>query len=295
MRVLSVFTGMGGFDLAAEWAGFEIVGQIEIDSFCNKVLKKHWPNVKRMRDIKDVKGDEFGPVDILCGGPPCQPASCAGKRRGEKDDRWLWGETLRLVRTIKPSWCLFENPTGILSLQGGIPFESLLLDLEEKDYIVQAFVLPAASVGAPHRRDRVWIVGYSRQQREGREGKGFSIEQFNRGTQREWAEERHRPSDPNCHAPDTASLGLGRRGEDGSREQSGLFRESLQQNGWQEHWYEVAQRFCSLDHGLPEDLARPGRNRYRIQKLKALGNSIVPQIAFQIFKAIKEITLPPSA
>jgi DNA (cytosine-5)-methyltransferase 1 len=161
LRVLSLFSGIGGFEIACEWAGMEIVGQVEIEPFCQKVLAKHWPHVKRMGDIKQVRGDEFGAVDIIIGGVPCQPASVAGKRRGTEDDRWLWPEALRIVRTVRPRWCVFENPPGILSLQGGVPFDDILSEMEREGYKVGAYSIPACSVGAPHKRERVFIVGYS--------------------------------------------------------------------------------------------------------------------------------------
>ena len=161
MRVLSLFSGIGGFELACEMAGMTVVGQVEIDPYCRKVLEKHWTGVKRLENIFDVRGDEFGPVDLIVAGVPCQPASCAGKRRGTEDDRWLWGEALRIVKSISPAWCLFENPTGILSLQGGVPFENIIVGLEDEGYEVQPLIIPASGVGAPHRRERVFIVAYS--------------------------------------------------------------------------------------------------------------------------------------
>ena len=163
LRVLSLFSGIGGFEIACEMAGMTVVGQVEIDPYCTKVLEKHWPGVKRLENVFDVRGDEFGPVDLIVAGVPCQPASCAGKRRGTEDDRWLWGEALRIVKAVKPTWCLFENPTGILSLQGGLPFENILTDLEAEGYKVQPFIIPASAVGAPHRRERVFIVAYSQE------------------------------------------------------------------------------------------------------------------------------------
>lgn len=178
VRVLSLFSGIGGFEIACEWAGMEIVGQVEIDPFCQKVLAKHWPHVKRMADIKDVKGDEFGTVDLICAGVPCQPASVAGKRRGTKDDRWLWSETLRIVKAVRPRWCVFENPLGILSLQGGVPFDNVLSEMESEGYEVGAFIIPACAVGAPHRRERVFIVGYSGNRRLSGNPRGRAWSEF---------------------------------------------------------------------------------------------------------------------
>lgn len=159
MRALSLFSGIGGFDIAAEKVGWTVVGMVEWDSFCRTILKKHWPDVLILNNIKDVKGDEFGAIDIIYGGPPCQPASTAGKRGGTNDDRWLWPEAIRLVDRLKPRYFVFENPPGILSVQGGVPFGQVLSELESKGYEIGSFIIPACGVNATHRRDRVWLIG----------------------------------------------------------------------------------------------------------------------------------------
>ena len=157
MRVLSLCTGIGGIDLACEAASMEIVGQVEIDEFCNRVLAAHWPHVKRMRDIFEVKGDEFGAIDLVVAGFPCQPVSGAGKRRGQADARWLWPEVARIIRACQPAWVLLENVPGLISLG----LDDVLGDLESAGYEAAACVYPAAAVGAPHERERVFIVGRS--------------------------------------------------------------------------------------------------------------------------------------
>ena len=156
MRFLSLFAGIGGFDLGLEQAGMQCVGQVEIDEYCNKVLSKHWPNVKRIKDIRNVKGGEFGTVELICGGFPCQPFSVAGKQRGKKDDRYLWPEMLRVIQAVRPHWILGENVTGIIKLA----LDKVLSDLEGSFYTCQTFIVPACSVDAPHRRDRVWIIAH---------------------------------------------------------------------------------------------------------------------------------------
>ena len=152
-----MFSGIGGFDLGLERAGMKIAWQIEIDPFCNRVLEKHWPGVKRYGDIRQIKGADMEPVDLVCGGPPCQPVSLAGQRKGAADDRWLWPEALRLVEEIHPRWCLFENPPGFLSMG----FDEAVSHLETEGYEVQAFDIPACGVDAPHLRYRIWIVGWN--------------------------------------------------------------------------------------------------------------------------------------
>ena len=195
MTVLDLFSGIGGFSLGLEWAGgFETKGFCECDDFCRRVLRKHWPDVTIIEDIKDLRGDEFGPVDLVCGGPPCQPASVAGQRRGTEDDRWLWPEVFRVVAAVKPAWCLFENPAGIGSLgfngvQLGVESRTggrtpdgadyLSVALRQEDlhlgaiceqlaalgYEVAVLAIPACAVDAPHLRQRLWIVAHATEPR----------------------------------------------------------------------------------------------------------------------------------
>lgn len=196
MTHLSLFTGVGGLDLAAEWAGLETVGQCEFADYPTKVLEKRWPDVPRWRDIRTLTAEDFyektglRTVDIISGGFPCQPFSVAGKRRGRDDDRYLWPEALRVVSELRPTWFIGENVAGLVSMaeQDGEPvvesrtinriagedyYESVLSqrermllvgiieDLERIGYAVQTFVVPACGVGAWHRRERIAIVGYA--------------------------------------------------------------------------------------------------------------------------------------
>ena len=161
MQLLDLFSGIGGFHLAAEWVWgdeLECVGHVEIDPFCQKVLNKHWPGVPIYDDIRKIKGEQFGAVDIITGGFPCQPFSQAGKRKGKADDRFLWPEMLRVIEEVQPRWVLGENVAGIVNME----LDNVLSDLESKGYETQAFIIPACAVDAKHRRDRVWIVGYSK-------------------------------------------------------------------------------------------------------------------------------------
>lgn len=157
MLVGSLFSGIGGFDLGLEWAGMEVAWQVENDPYCLKVLEKHWPDVPKFGNIKEIDFEKLPPVDLVCGGPPCQPVSVAGKRKGAEDDRWLWPETLRAVAAIRPSWCLFENPVGFRTMG----LDDVLLELERQDYATWPLIIPACAVDARHRRDRIWILGHS--------------------------------------------------------------------------------------------------------------------------------------
>lgn len=160
---LSLFSGIGGLDLAAEWAGFRTVGQCEWADYPRAVLEKHWPGLPRWRDIRTLTGDDFfektglRTVTVLSGGFPCQPFSTAGKRRGKDDDRYLWPEMLRVISEIRPTWVVGENVAGIVNMA----LDTVLSDLESIGYSCQALVIPACAVDAPHRRDRVAIVGYA--------------------------------------------------------------------------------------------------------------------------------------
>ena len=156
MRFGSLFSGVGGFDLGLERAGHECVWQVEIDPFCRRVLEKHWPDVPKYKDVRDVKGGEVAEVDFLCGGFPCQPVSLAGKGLADLDDRWLWPEFARLVREIRPRYVVVENVPGLLVRGMG----DVLGDLASLGYDAEWDCLPAATFGAPQRRDRVFIVAY---------------------------------------------------------------------------------------------------------------------------------------
>ena len=249
MTIGSLFSGIGGFDLGLERAGMKIKWQVEIDEFCNRVLEKHWPDVKRYRDIKEIGGEELEPVDVVCGGFPCQPFSAAGKRRSKQDDRYLWPEMLRVISTVRPTWVVGENVAGIISLA----LDDVLADLEDAGYSCGSLVIPACAVNAPHRRDRVWIVAHRN-----------SSKQTSADTDCE-----HRKESDRRH-----QLGQTRR-----KMPSGW---SLDESLWQETWIQAATRICRVDDGLPGRLDRAKR-------LKALGNAVVPQIVEIIGRAIMKI------
>lgn len=197
---LDLFSGIGGFALAAQWAGYETVLFCDNDPYCQVVLRKHWPDVPIINDIREVTSETvanayrqrfantrerhdtpclarcknqsaevrhsdttatFPTIDLLTGGFPCQPFSVAGKRGGTSDDRYLWPEMLRVISEVMPTWVLAENVGGLVSLDNGLVFERVLSDLEGISYEVQPLVIPACAVNAPHRRDRVWIVGHA--------------------------------------------------------------------------------------------------------------------------------------
>jgi len=153
--VLDLFSGIGGFSLGLERAGMETVAFCENDKFCQKVLAKHWPDIPIHENIEELDGRQYrGTVDLVCGGFPCQPFSVAGEQRGKEDDRALWPEMLRVIREVEPAWVIGENVSGIINME----LDNVLSDLEDSGYSCQTFVIPACSVDAKHRRDRVWII-----------------------------------------------------------------------------------------------------------------------------------------
>lgn len=248
MRHGSLFSGIGGFDLAAEWMGWENVFQVEKDSFCQKVLEKNFPQTKRYGDIKEFDGTKYrGAVDIISGGFPCQPFSEAGKRKGKEDDRFLWPEMLRVIREIRPAFVVCENVNGIISLGLG----DVLTSLEDTGYITETFVIPACGVGAQHRRDRVWIIAYQDSQ---------SDKSLNGNS-------RSRKLGSN-HVPFTEY----ERCEE--QRFTGKFQsDPVVPNG---RWGDKSG-FRGGTYGVPN----------RVDRIKSLGNAIVPQVAYEIFKAIE--------
>jgi len=150
---LDLFSGIGGFALAAKWNGYRTVGFCDNEPYAQAVLKKHWPEVPCHKDIREVRGELYAGVTLLTGGFPCQPFSDVGRKRGQADDRYLWPEMFRVICEARPTWVLGENVAGIKNMA----LDQALSDLEGKDYEVQSFVIPACAVNAPHRRDRVWI------------------------------------------------------------------------------------------------------------------------------------------
>ena len=161
LKVLDLFSGIGGFSLGLEWTGgFETVAFCEIDEYCRKVLHKHWPKVPIITDVRDERVKEIE-ADVITGGFPCQPVSVAGKRRGAEDDRWLWPEMLEVISAVRPAWVIGENVAGIIKMG----LDGVLADLEGEGYTTRTFIIPACGVGAPHRRNRVWILAHTNSDR----------------------------------------------------------------------------------------------------------------------------------
>ncbi len=341
---LSLFSGIGGLDLAAEWAGFETVGQCEWADYPTKVLEKHWPTVPRWRDIRTLTKEDFyartglRTVDIISGGFPCQPFSVAGKRRGDQDDRFLWPEMLRVISELRPRWVVGENVAGIVNME----LDRVLSDLEGQGYTVQAFIIPACAVDAPHRRDRCVIIGHSDRKHESQVARvpsGQSSNSRRGGTLADTDSERlqggEQPPTPHKEGPQEKPHGPARKrcptlsaahgpllessighkdpprregftdgsplsySDDGSRtlRRGGKLPTVEEAGGGRaDHAGGVAEHGKRARWAVEPDV---GRVAYgisdRVDRLKCLGNAVVPQMFYPIFKAIYEIEKAPDA
>lgn len=236
LRHLDLFSGIGGFALAAKMAGgIETIGFCECEPYAQAVLRRHWPTVTISTDIHELKGTEYGPIDIITGGFPCQPYSVAGPRRGNADDRALWPQMLRVIREARSRWVIGENVPGIIPMA----LDGIITDLETEAYTCGTLVVPACAVGAIHRRDRVWIIAH----------RGSERAQGSDPQQVPWKSlcpeiKDGRELEGFCRMPDLPASGL-----------------------------------CRGSDGIPN----------RVDRTRAMGNAIIPQIAFEIFRFIKLI------
>ena len=305
----SLFAGIGGIDLGLERAGWECCWQVENDPFCQQVLAKHWPHVQRYGDIRDVTGDELAPVDLICGGFPCQPVSLAGKRQGQADARWLWPEFARLLGLLRPRYVLLENTPGLLSAGRGSAFGDVLGDLARLGYDAEWQSLPAAAFGAPHLRYRVFIVAYAICERleNGRD----RVLETSMGALLHDEPEFRREALADA-SRQSAQLLRGRgavdgtagtsQGEEDQRQRGGHAigdcREALSHVDYaripqprqlrpvfsaqpaikHSHWWEFEPDVGRVADGVPA----------RVQRLRGLGNAVVPQVAEYIGRRILE-------
>lgn len=295
----SLFSGIGGFDLAAAWAGWTNVFNCEIDPFCRQILKYHFPEAQQYGDLRTTDFTVWRDrVDVLTGGFPCQPFSLAGKRRGTADDRYLWPAMLGVIRTVRPRWVVGENVLGIVNWSNGMVFEQVCADLEAAKYEVQPYIIPAAGVGAPHLRYRTWFVAH-------RADAGI-----------EGLREREEHADVCEAAADTECFGrekvfvkiqyqkperAGTERHDGERTvangESGrlsIVGAARNRRAGLEDVYTTFDRFpsqspvCRRDDGLSAGLDGITFPAWCRESIKAYGNAIVPQVVLQIFETINE-------
>jgi len=347
----SLFSGIGGFDLAAEWMGWENKFHCEWNEFGQKVLHYYWPNAELFTDITKSDFTKYAnKIDVLTGGFPCQPYSQAGKRLGKEDDRHLWPEMLRTIREIKPSWVVGENVYGLVNWNGGLVFHEVQSDLEAEGYEVFPVLLPAAAVNAPHRRDRIWFIAYCKNNGL---NKCDSDNEVNTSQGRVNAFSNFEQSNGNGDAPNTKNIRCGRgnckecsngkwkvfQGKQGwnkmgckvegcNREQTtfsstinGIYEsesivehtDCIRQKRWMHKnksktsirkqfskrnarsnestsWqnFPTVSPICNGDDGLSNRLDSITFPKWRNESIKAGGNAIVPQVVYQIFKAIEQ-------
>mgnify|MGYP003150205517 FL=1 len=330
MKVIDLFSGIGGFSLGLEsTGGFETVQFVENNEWCQKVLAKNFPGVPITGDIKNYEPKKSDGIGLVCGGFPCQPFSVAGKRKGTEDDRHLWPEMLRVIKSVKPKYIIGENVRNLTSIQDGMVFEQVCTDLENEGYEVQSFIIPASAVNAPHQRYRVWIVAYSdsignqsilrekisrRKDTEtsdtkssGRGDRRNTISSASRDErqstnvadsesikpreQTEWkrGKDTERGSDDSRGIKEKRSANVAysdSKGLQGHRESSNRINEETitttnskgRSEGMDHKRFSVEPRVGRVAHGIP----------HRVDRIKGLGNAIVPQIVYQIGLAILE-------
>jgi DNA (cytosine-5)-methyltransferase 1 len=281
MRVLDLFSGIGGFSLGLEAAGMTTVAFCERDPYGTAILNKHWPDVPVHSDVRNLDGKKYaGSIDVVCGGFPCQPFSVAGKQRGKDDDRHLWPEMLRVIRESKPRWVIGENVSGFVRMA----LDDVSLDLENEGYEVRPFVLPACAVDARHRRDRVFIIAYRKQSVGDTEHDGLPASEIARSsgqTEGGSAQGSIKTVEPE---------GAGRPSDDGAMVVANATDAGLQGReiagdveGEGSH---TDQQFAGFGYasGRAEWTSEPAVGRMahgvpnRVDRIKALGNAVVPQL-----------------
>jgi DNA (cytosine-5)-methyltransferase 1 len=331
----SLFSGIGGFDLAAEWIGWDNQFHCEWNEFGQKVLKYYWPKAESFTDITKTNFSKYeNKIDVLTGGFPCQPYSLAGKRKGKNDERHLWPEMCRAIREIKPRWIVGENVFGLVNWSGGLVFNEVQTDLENEGYEVQPFLLPAAAVNAPHRRDRIWFIAHAVSQCT-RSSELRTVRRANETTDKKGTQTFYNAAGSNGVAGVTANAdsirqhritnekqsgksginALGKlnksftngyvadadytrqqafenkKSELGKKSKSKTFsRNSFEplctRNGWEK--FPTVAPICTGNDGLSAGLDGITFSKWRTESIKAGGNAICPQVAYEIFLTIQE-------
>ena len=311
LKLLDLFSGIGGFSLGLESTGFfETIAFVEKDKFCQKVLKKNFNNIPIEEDIRNVKGSNYK-ADVITGGFPCQPFSIAGKRKGTDDDRYLWDETIRVVKECKPRWFIGENVEGLVNINEGMVLRQVQNDLEREGFEVQCLIIPASGIGAWHQRKRIWIIGCN----VSNSNNNGSYRQEGNETEQSCDKQKIRLSvGDDKDVPNTSSERLqgfnceqkssekkqrqftGKNDEnvwntESTRQSSSSMgpgkREFGRASSWgkqcKRNWWKAQSKLCGVPNGVSYELDKDRTNR-----IKSLGNSIVPQIARQLGLAIME-------
>jgi len=314
---LDLFSGIGGFALACRRLGIETIGFCEIEPYAQRVLRKNFPGIRIFEDVRKLQTDEFPRPWIITGGYPCQPFSQAGKRRGEEDDRHLWPAMFEIIRSCRPDWVLAENVAGHISMG----LDEVLSDLESEDYTCQPLIIPACAVDAPHRRDRVWIVAYAeslghrgrsgqecgdgerivQQEEQGRDTMGREAQGCGESCRKDVGNAKKLHGDECGKYSEPSERSIPESGKSSSTKTlaySGHTKPSrrIQTEEGQQPGSRRNPRSESASCSLPRKrwLTEPDVGRVahgipsRVDRLRGLGNAIVPQVAYEIIKAMIE-------
>jgi len=311
VNVLDLFSGIGGFSLGLESTGFfKTIAFVEKDKFCQKVLRKHWSNVPIYEDIKKLDARKIK-ADVVVGGFPCQSISIAGKQKGKDDDRFLFPEMLRVIKEVQPRWIIGENVQNLINIADGQILQGIHNDLESQGFEVQTFCISAASIGAWHKRSRIWIVAANSNSRL-RRRRGTELKSGENEVRRIYSSKEEQTKNDirsktiGCDAvfgktetlsnSESKRLSRSRTEQDcgnknwleqGKKEkQSEIWSKSERCSGISKTWWQTQSELCGVPNGISYELDKDRQNR-----IKALGNSIVPQIAREIGKAIMEAEL----
>ena len=274
LKILDLFSGLGGFSLGLERTGcFKTTAFCDNNKYSRLLLQKHWKGVKIYNDVREINKEQLESdgiqfPDVITGGFPCQPFSVAGKQKGTSDDRHLWPEMFRIVKEFTPRWIIGENVKGLTNIEKGMVFESVCTDLEGEGYEVRAFNIPAAGVGAPHRRERIWIVASLEDSRRSLRSWSKFGEKDENEIRKRYADQHQRPG--STSESNVADASTGRRAsQEGEIQTRG--------NGTEHQgWWSTEPNVGRVANGVSG----------RVYRLRALGNSIVPQIATEIGHAI---------
>lgn len=288
MKVLDLFSGIGGFSLGLEWAGMETVAFCEYDKEAQKVLKKNWPDVPIFSDVRTLSKQELQDngihdIRLICGGYPCQPFSLAGERRGSDDDRHLWPEMFRLIKELRPNWVIGENVAGHINMG----LDEVLTDLETARYTARPFVIPACAVDAHHRRDRVWIIAHANSDSEsdGPQHEQWMVENSRHRPRRDFKSIAEGGNAPIKRSANTNQItGSSKNvahsnGAQCQRNSSAIRTSSKYSDTSRSSWWKPEPGVGRVANGVPR----------RSHRLKQLGNAVVPQVVEQIGKAIWRI------
>jgi DNA (cytosine-5)-methyltransferase 1 len=318
LQLLDLFSGIGGFSLGLESTGFfKTIAFVEKDKFCRQVLQKNFNNIPIEEDIRNVRGERYK-ADIITGGFPCQPFSVAGKRKGTDDDRYLWDETIRVVAECKPRWFIGENVEGLININNGMVLRQVQTDLEEQGFQVQCIVIPASGIGAWHQRKRIWIVAYSHNNGSYRSQRNETEQSCNKQEDRlSFRDDKDVPNTESSRCgrwsckkcsvgewsflpreqqgcemgseikgcsgdvPNTNDKRLQRFNSEQITPKQKLRFTSNKNDERSKTWWQTQSEFCGVPNGISYEL-----DKDRSSRIKALGNSIVPQIARQLGLAI---------